>query len=136
MENHNWCTKYHVNSSMVNDENGFSMFLGRWQPLHDGHKGLFNQALSFGKNVCIMIRETSIDEKNPFSSLEVKKTIEDYYAKEVKEGRVIVMVVPNITSINFGRGVGYDIVEHIPPAEISEISATKIRKKLRHAGKL
>jgi hypothetical protein len=46
------------------------------------------------------------------------------------------MIIPDIESINFGRGVGYDIIEHIPPQEISEISATKIREKMRLGGKL
>jgi hypothetical protein len=40
------------------------------------------------------------------------------------------MIVPDISSVNFGRGVGYDIIEHIPPTEVAEISATKIRKEL------
>ena len=47
-----------------------------------------------------------------------------------KEGRVKVMIVPDICSVEFGRGVGYDIIERIPPTEIAEISATKIREKL------
>jgi hypothetical protein len=46
------------------------------------------------------------------------------------------MVVPNITSINFGRGVGYDIIEHIPPTEIADISATKIREQMKQDGRL
>ena len=46
------------------------------------------------------------------------------------------MIIPDIESINFGRGVGYDIIEHIPPQEVSDISATKIRKQLRNEGKL
>jgi hypothetical protein len=32
--------------------------------------------------------------------------------------------------------VGYDIIEHIPPTEIGEISATKIREELKKEGKL
>jgi hypothetical protein len=44
------------------------------------------------------------------------------------KGMIRIMIVPDIESINFGRGVGYDVIEHIPPAEISEISATKIRE--------
>jgi hypothetical protein len=41
------------------------------------------------------------------------------------------MKIPDIKAICFGRGVGYDIVEWIPPAEIAEISATKIRESLK-----
>ena len=46
----------------------------------------------------------------------------------VEQGMIRIMIIPNIESINFGRGVGYDVIEHIPPAEIGEISATKIRE--------
>jgi hypothetical protein len=46
------------------------------------------------------------------------------------------MIIPDICSIEFGRGVGYDIVEHIPPTEISDISATKIREQMKIEGKL
>jgi len=136
MENKIWDKKYHVESSMMNDESGFSMFLGRWQPLHEGHKQLFAQALDAGKNICIMIRDTPVSEKNPFTSEQVKQNIEEYYSEGVKNGNVVVMVVPNITSINFGRGVGYDIIEHEPPQEIHDISATKIREQMKKEGKL
>jgi cytidyltransferase-like protein len=136
MDNKIWDKKYYVESSMVNDEDGFAMFLGRWQPLHDGHKELFSQALNLGKNICIMIRDTPVSEKNPFTSEQVKQNIEEYYSEGVKNGNVVVMVVPNITSINFGRGVGYDIIEHIPPTEIADISATKIREQMKQDGRL
>lgn len=42
------------------------------------------------------------------------------------------MKIPDVCSVDFGRGVGYDIVEWIPPAEIGEISATKIRESLKN----
>ena len=42
----------------------------------------------------------------------------------------------DIESVNYGRGVGYDIIEHVPPNSIKEISATKIREGLREEGKL
>ena len=38
------------------------------------------------------------------------------------------MIIPDIESVNYGRGVGYEIIEHVPPKEIGEISATKIRE--------
>jgi adenylylsulfate kinase len=110
------------------------MFVGRWQPLHDGHKALFNQALIKNKNVLICIRDISPDEKNPFSAEQVKNNIENYYSD--MNDKVKVIIIPDICSIEFGRGVGYDIIEHIPPTEISEISATKIREELRNEGKL
>ena len=52
------------------------------------------------------------------------------------EGRFKVMLVPNITNICYGRGVGYKIEEIELSKEIQEISATKIRAKMREEGKL
>ena len=75
-------------------------------------------------------------KKNPFSSTEVKSNIEQHYSTEVEMGKVKVMVIPDICSIEFGRGVGYDIIERVPPQEIGEISATKIREEMKQNGQL
>ena len=131
-----WDRKVHVVSSLQHKEDQYALFIGRWQPLHDGHKQLFDQALNSGKRVCIAIRDIAPDEKNPFSAEEVKLNIVTYYAKEVMEGEIKVIIIPDICSVEFGRGVGYDIIEHIPPTQIGEISATKIREQMRKEGKL
>ena len=114
----------------------YSMFIGRWQPWHAGHKWLIDQRLEQGKNVLILIRDSVPDEKNPFTAQEVENNIKKELWRLVGEERVKVMVIPDIESVNFGRGVGYDIIEHIPPQEVSEISATKIREQLKQEGKL
>lgn len=114
----------------------YSMVVGRFQPFHDGHKWLVNQCLEDGKNVLILIRDIVPDEKNPFTALEVSKNINMELWDYINQGRVVVMIIPDIESVNFGRGVGYDIIEHIPPQEVSEISATKIREQLKQEGKL
>lgn len=132
----NWEKKVHVKSSLEAKEGQFAMFVGRWQPLHDAHKALFQKALDEGKNVLICVRDGQVNDKNPFYPREVADNIEKHYAELVSQGRVKVMIIPDICSIEFGRGVGYDIIEHIPPAEIGDISATKIREELRKNGKL
>lgn len=114
----------------------YSMFIGRWQPWHDGHKWLIDQRLNEGKNVLICIRDIEPDDKNPYTSQEVENRITGTLIDLIQEGRVKVMIIPDIESINFGRGVGYDIIEHIPPQEVGDISATKIREQLRNEGKL
>ena len=131
-----WTKNIHVQSSLERKDGQFAMFVGRWQPLHKGHQELFKQAMDEGKNVLICIRDIKPDEKNPFSAEEVKNNIMNFYSTECVEGKVTVMVIPDICSIEFGRGVGYDIIEHIPPTEIGEISATKIREQMRQDGKL
>ena len=108
----------------------YSMFIGRWQPWHSGHRWLINQRLNENKNVLICIRDMDTDKNNPFTPEEVKENIQEELIKLVQAGRVKVIIIPDIESVNYGRGVGYDIIEHTPPQHIKEISATKIRKKL------
>jgi nicotinamide mononucleotide adenylyltransferase len=112
------------------------MFIGRWQPWHDGHRWLIDQRLNQGKNVLICIRDIAPDEKNPFTAQQVYENILFKLSDLIIEERIKVQVIPDIESVNFGRGVGYDIIEHIPPQEVSEISATKIREQLKQEGKL
>ena len=114
----------------------YSMFVGRFQPFHAGHRWIVDEILDEGKNVLICIRDIEPDDKNPYTSQEVENRITGALIELIQEGRVRVMIIPDIESINFGRGVGYDIIEHIPPQEVSDISATKIREQLRNEGKL
>ena len=65
----------------------------------------------------------------------VKKNIEERLNPEF-EGRFKIMLVPNITNICYGRGVGYKIEEIVLSEEIQKISATKIRAKMREEGKI
>ena len=88
------------------------------------------------KNVLICIRDIKPDEKNPFTPEQVKQNIEEFYKELISEEIVKVIIIPDICSIEFGRGVGYDIIERIPPQEIHDISATKIREQMKKEGKL
>lgn len=106
------------------------MFIGRWQPWHDGHRWLIDQRLNEGKNVLICIREVDKDDKNPYDPLDVKINLEKELKDLISSQKVKVIIIPDIESVNYGRGVGYDIIEHVPPQNIGDISATKIRKKL------
>jgi cytidyltransferase-like protein len=125
-----WTKNIHIESSIPSRDGQYAMFVGRWQPLHKGHQELFKQAMDEGKNILICIRDGKPNDKNPFTSTEVRENIMNYYSSEVESGKVQVMVIPDICSIEFGRGVGYDIIERVPPTEIGEISATKIRKEM------
>lgn len=139
---------YHTNTNMEkihvegdpklknNPGKQYSMFIGRWQPWHDGHRWLIDQRLNQGKNVLICIRDIAPDEKNPFTASQVHSNIVVKLLDLIAEKRVEVIVIPDIESVNFGRGVGYDVIEHVPPQEVSEISATKIREQLKQEGKL
>ena len=108
----------------------YSMFIGRWQPWHDGHRWLIDQRLNQNKNVLICIREVSQDDSNPYDPVEVKENIEKELKDLISSNRVKVIIIPDIESVNYGRGVGYGSIEHVPPQKVGEISATEIRKKL------
>jgi nicotinamide mononucleotide adenylyltransferase len=131
-----WGKITHIKSSLEPKDSQYALFIGRWQPLHKGHKALFDRALKNGKKVCIAIRDIEPDEKNPYSAEIVKQNISLIYDQQIIDGSVRVIVIPDICSVEFGRGVGYDIIEHIPPLEIGNISATKIREEMRRDGKL
>ena len=108
----------------------YSMFIGRWQPWHKGHRWLIDQRLNENKNVLICIRDMETDKNNPYTPEEVKINVEEALKDLVRDRRVKVIIIPDIESVNYGRGVGYDIIEHVPPKKVGEISATKIREKL------
>ena len=114
----------------------YSMFIGRWQPWHQGHRWLIDQRLNDGKNVLICIRDVEPNEKQPWPPQEVLVNLSNELEDLIQEGRIKIIIIPDIESINYGRGVGYDVIEHIPPSDIHDISATKIREKMRSEGKL
>ena len=114
----------------------YSLFIGRWQPWHNGHQWLIDQRLNEGKNVCIAIRDVEPDENQPWTAQQIKDNLKIRFFNEITEGKIKVVIIPDIESVNYGRGVGYDIIEHVPPTDIKEISATKIREQMRKDGKL
>ena len=114
----------------------YSMFIGRWQPWHKGHRWLIDQRLNEGKNVLLCIRDVTPDEKNPWSAHEIMLNLFEELKDLVQEGRIKIIVIPDIESVNIGRGIGYDVIEHVPPQEIHDVSATKIREQMKAEGKL
>jgi nicotinamide mononucleotide adenylyltransferase len=128
-----------------------TQLLGRWQPWHPGHTALFKKALMETGQVCIQIRDvggivgqdagagrTAAQTDNPFDLETVKRNIVKALAKEgfIYTEDYIIMQVPNIVDISYGRGVGYTFTQHDLGEEIHNISATKIRAQLRAQGKL
>ena len=117
------------------NKNPTAQMLGRWQPWHAGHQKLFEEILKKTGQVNIMVRDVKGVDDNPFDFETVKKNIEDRLNPEF-EGQFKIMLVPNITNICYGRGVGYKIEEIVLDEETQKISATKIRAKMREEGKL
>jgi cytidyltransferase-like protein len=106
---------------------GAALFIGRFQPPHFGHSWLFEQKLEEGIPVLIAIRDIEPDDKNPLYAKEVQRLWKKIY----KDQDVEVIIIPDIESVNWGRGVGYKTIEHVPPTDICNISATQIRNLIK-----
>ena len=119
---------------MWNDKKPTAQMLGRWQPWHDGHQKLFEEILKKTGQVLIMVRDVQGVGDNPFDFDTVKSNIEK--ALKDYEGKFKIILVPNITNICYGRGVGYKIEEIVLDEETQRISATEIRMRMREEGKL
>ena len=104
-----------------------ALFIGRWQPFHNGHKWLIDQKLSQGQPILIAVRDIPPDEKNPLTTGETLNILNAAYAGQ----DVQVISIPDIESVNYGRGVGYEINEFVPPEDVGYISATDIRNQIR-----
>jgi FAD synthase len=111
--------------------------LGRWQPWHDGHTELFKRAIKETGQVAIMVRNI-LDKDNPFEFHQISSDIQWALKQIGYEHHIdyIIMQVPNIVDISYGRGVGYTFTEHDLGKEIHNISATNIRKEMSEKGEL
>ena len=117
------------------NKNPTAQMLGRWQPFHEGHYALFEKIITKTGQVCIQVRDVQGVDDNPFDFDQVKSKITEKLEPKYKN-RFKIVLVPNITNICYGRGVGYKIEEIVLPEHIQKISATKIRKEMRSKGKL
>jgi adenylylsulfate kinase len=122
-----WSVTNYGGQKMNLTEKQRAIFIGRFQPLHNGHIALFKQKLDAGIPLLIMVRDLQPDERNPFTTKQTVKML-----KKVFKGQdVEVMIIPDIESVNWGRGVGYELNEWIPNHEIAAISATAIRNGIK-----
>jgi cytidyltransferase-like protein len=125
-----WEKKNHGGEPTANKDKKYAIFIGRYQPYHYGHINLIQQKLDVGIPALIMVRDIEPDEKNPFTTQQTVDMIEKYH--QSKGDDVKVMIIPDIESVNYGRGVGYEINEFTPTEEIGFISATKIRESIKN----
>lgn len=104
-----------------------ALFIGRYQPFHAGHQRLIEEGLKRVGQVCIAVRDThGIDDKNPLSFFAVEQRIES--ALSSYAGRFVVVPLPNITNVYYGRDVGYTVERIVLDEETHAISASEIRK--------
>jgi nicotinamide mononucleotide adenylyltransferase len=105
----------------------YNLFIGRYQSPHKGHMHIFNTFLNEGRPVLIAIRDIEPDDTNPLTAAKVKMLWESVYENNPL---VKVIIIPDITSVNYGRGVGYEVNQVTVPETISNISATDIRQQI------
>jgi hypothetical protein len=107
-----------------------ALLLGRYQPWHEGHRALFERAITKSGQVIIQVRDCQgWNKSNPFEFDKVKKFIRRDL-DPIYQGQYEIMLVPNITEIVYGRDVGYKISQETFTDEIHAISATNIRKRM------
>ena len=126
-----WKKINHGGDPTKNIDKKYAIFVGRYQPYHYGHIELIRQKLNEGIPALIMVRNIMPDERNPFTTEQTVCMIKKYH--EVHGDDVEVMIIPDIESVNYGRGVGYEINEFQPPENSGAmfISATKIRHSIK-----
>ena len=106
----------------------YAMYPGRWQNWHAGHEWLIRQQLDKGKDVWIAIRDVEVDENNPKTAHRVMMDLTEVPFIMENIDKIHISIIPDIESVNYGRGVGYDVIHHHPPADVELISGTQIRK--------
>ena len=106
----------------------YALYIGRWQTWHAGHEWLIRQQLDKGKNVWIAIRDVEVNEENPKTAQQVMKDLTEVPFIKENFNKLVISIIPDIESVNYGRGVGYEVIHHHPPADVELISGTKIRK--------
>jgi phosphopantetheine adenylyltransferase len=106
----------------------YALYIGRWQNWHAGHEWLISQQLDKGKNVWVAIRDVEVDENNPKTAQEVFQELIKVPFFNENFDKILLSIIPDIESVNYGRGVGYEVIYHNPPSDIESISGTKIRQ--------
>lgn len=124
----------------LDDHGPWTLFPGRWQYFHEKHKKLIQKVLdeyrddnpSLKKGVVIGIRDTPINKENPFTLKERIDFIKKAFlgSPEEAEGRIQVIMLPDIVEICWGRKVGWKPREIRLSPEDEAVSSTKLRKEL------
>lgn len=104
---------------MSNNEK-VSLFIGRFQPLHDGHKELIQKMLDEGKIVCVALMNTEVSDNNPYTFEQRERMIREAFGQDI-----LVMMIPPVAEVCYGRDVGYGIRRIMGTQE--DITASQLR---------
>jgi hypothetical protein len=98
------------------------VFIGRWSPFHKGHEALIRKVIDEDPAPVLILVRDSDDE---WTSTMRREVVAHWLWMNELEGEVI--VIPDIKSVNYGRGVGYE-VNYIDVD--APVSGTDIRRKI------
>lgn len=103
----------------------YALFIGRWRTFHEGHLWLVRQQLDQGQAVWIMVRPTDETPSTTDRGRAIISALEGE-GYEWERDFVVTVLEHDIASVNYGRGVGYEVIEHVPPEEVAIVSSTEI----------
>lgn len=113
----------------------YSMFIGSWQSWHAENTWMVENRIKDGKHVLICVLDTDQNEKTPLSANEIESNIKKHLWKYIGDGKVKVIQIPDIESINFGSHTEYDIIFHKEKMD-KEKMARQIRSELEEESSL
>ncbi len=109
------------------------LFIGRFQPFHEGHAKCVQHILAENDRCIILLRNTNPSDKNPFDAAKRKALIRMQFKNDE---RIVIREIDDPDAdltVYIGRDVGYDLIRLDAASEA--ISATDIRKSLYESTK-
>ena len=106
----------------------YALFIGRWQTWHKGHEWLINQQLEKGKNCWVAIRDVQVDENNPKSAQQVLKELSNEPFFTNNFDKILLSIIPDIESVNYGRAVGYEVIYHEPQKKSNKLVELQLER--------
>jgi cytidyltransferase-like protein len=105
------------------------LYIGRFQPFHDGHRKCIEHILGECDRCVVLIRGGSPSSDNPFDHTEISLMIRHAFPNPVRVAILVASDPGYDLTVYFGREVGYKLI-HLDAAT-EGIHATDIRAKLK-----
>mgnify|MGYP001443147776 CR=1 FL=1 len=85
-EEKKWEYANHGGNPTTNESKKYAIFIGRYQPYHQGHISLIMQKINKGIPALIMVRDIEPDAKNPFTTEQTVNMIKKFqqFGSDVK----------------------------------------------------
>lgn len=100
-----------------------SLYIGRFQPFHDGHVAIIKNLLNDGRRPAVAIRDTRLNADNPYPAFARFAAVKHLFGDQVDT-----VAIPDIDEVVFGRKPGYDLRQIRLDPDIEAISGTELRK--------